>query len=403
MPSKQQSPPRSSNEESTFLRARPIESDPPGSISYLEHVTALFSRDSIQAFAGASAGVASSVVACPLDVIKIRLQGREGLRLWSIDSISIRRPFQDRGLIGTARVIWREEGLRGMYCGLGPTAMGYIPTWTIFFTIYHRSNESLSGRLGPRTELTCSGISAAIAGTCSAILTNPLWVITTRLMSQNGVSSQHNANHHWRYKSTLDAALKIYRNEGIISFYSGLTPSLVGVTHLAIQFPLYEQLKRYLTGAGLGKRNEGESPKIPGILIASILSKVCASSATYPHEVIRTRLQRQQRIHPSFSLQRMAVRSDSEQPLDVSRLEERSCYSGRSGNRLRLRYRGLIGTFNTVLKEEGWRVLYAGMGTSMIRAVPASATTLLVYEIVVQSLYELKQEGQRKLELQKGL
>lgn len=46
-----------------------------------------------------------------------------------------------------------------------------------------------------------------------------------------------------RYKHTLDACRTIYREEGLGAFYKGLAPSLLGVTHVAVQFPLYEQLK----------------------------------------------------------------------------------------------------------------------------------------------------------------
>lgn len=42
---------------------------------------------------------------------------------------------------------------------------------------------------------------------------------------------------------TLDAARTIYRSEGIKAFYRGLLPSLLGIAHVAVQFPLYEQLK----------------------------------------------------------------------------------------------------------------------------------------------------------------
>ena len=46
-----------------------------------------------------------------------------------------------------------------------------------------------------------------------------------------------------RYRHTLDAAITIYRSEGIRAFYRGLLPSLLGITHVAVQFPLYEKLK----------------------------------------------------------------------------------------------------------------------------------------------------------------
>ena len=48
-----------------------------------------------------------------------------------------------------------------------------------------------------------------------------------------------------RYRHTLDAALTIYRSEGIRAFYRGLLPSLLGIIHVAVQFPLYEKLKMW--------------------------------------------------------------------------------------------------------------------------------------------------------------
>jgi solute carrier family 25 folate transporter 32 len=187
----------------------------------------------------------------------------------------------------------------------------------------------------------------------------------------------------------------MYHNEGLLSFYSGLAPALLGLTHVAVQFPLYEQFKRYFTGAGLGQRKDGEKLQPLGVIAASCLSKICASSATYPHEVIRTRLQTQQRvIMPTISAEGMTFRSTLKQPLDSGRPPGNGS-GGSSGPR----YRGVINTFKTILREEGWLAFYAGMGTNMIRAVPASATTLLVYEIMVEFLTKTKEEGERKLML----
>ncbi|KAI9867286.1 MAG: hypothetical protein M1813_009564 [Trichoglossum hirsutum] len=212
-------------------------------------------------------------------------------------------------------------------------------------------------------------------------------------MSQVSSSNLHSARPPWQYKSTLDAARKMYRNEGILSFYAGLAPALLGLTHVAVQFPLYERFKRYFTGAGLGKRKEGEKLQPLGVIAASCLSKICASSATYPHEVIRTRLQTQQRV--TISPEGMTFESTLKRPLDSGRLP---------GNGLGVtsgpRYRGVVNTFKTILREEGWRAFYAGMGTNMIRAVPSSATTLLVYEAIVEFLMKEKEEGERKLMLQ---
>lgn len=48
-----------------------------------------------------------------------------------------------------------------------------------------------------------------------------------------------------RYRHTGDAFLQIYRSEGVLGFYKGLLPSLFGVSHVAVQFPLYEQFKAW--------------------------------------------------------------------------------------------------------------------------------------------------------------
>ena len=50
----------------------------------------------------------------------------------------------------------------------------------------------------------------------------------------------------YRYRNTLDAFITIGRQEGIRGYYKGLGSSLLGVSHVAVQFPLYEKLKTYL-------------------------------------------------------------------------------------------------------------------------------------------------------------
>ncbi len=60
------------------------------------------------------------------------------------------------------------------------------------------------------------------------------------------------------------------------------------------------------------------------------------------------------------------------------------------------RYKGIVTTFKTILREEGWRAFYAGMGTNMMRAVPAATTTMLTYEFVMKNLNHARAEGIHK-------
>jgi solute carrier family 25 folate transporter 32 len=224
------------------------------------------------------------------------------------------------------------------------------------------------------------------------MVTNPIWVIKTRLMSQvSRRSTVQDAKPPWHYKNTLDAARKMYRTEGILSFYSGLTPALLGLTHVAVQFPAYEYLKTKFTGQGMGVHGDGDSKSHwIGILSASVLSKIMASSATYPHEVIRTRLQTQQRSMPSASAEYTAFRGGlegSHGPIGAIAQTAKAAIP---------RYKGIVKTFQIILREEGWRAFYAGMGTNMMRAVPAATTTMLTYEFVMRELNHQKTEGRRK-------
>lgn len=311
------------------------------------------------------------------------------------------------GLLGTANVIWKEEGLRGMYRGLGPIILGYLPTWAVWFTVYNKSKVIIAENNLQKNQFFINFWSSIIAGASSTIVTNPIWVIKTRLMSQsatgrhpqmspfprsgNTPTSRPNIDSPWHYRSTLDAARKMYSSEGILSFYSGLTPALLGLTHVAVQFPVYEFLRKKFTGQSMGEMGDNdEQSHWFGVLSASVMSKIMASSATYPHEVIRTRLQTQRRPAPG---------SEFLQGLGVSESTPGSQSHVPSNARVvtpQPKYRGVVMTFRTILREEGWRAFYAGMGVNMMRAVPAATVTMMTYEFVMKSLHHAQSEGRRK-------
>lgn len=360
------------------------------------------SDSQFNALAGAVGGFTSGVVTCPLDVIKTKLQAQGTYQLLD-DGRHVGHPKLYNGLVGTSRVIWRQEGIRGLYRGLGPIVLGYLPTWAVWFTVYNKSKHALA-RYSENTHII-NFWSSIIAGASSTVATNPVWVIKTRLMSQshsptgdlhyasmfpkpgNTPTARPTLQAPWYYRSTLDAARKMYTSEGLASFYSGLTPALLGLTHVAVQFPTYEFLKTTFTGQGMGEAPaHGEKAHWLGILSASILSKILASSATYPHEVIRTRLQTQRRpVAGEQYLQGLGVATGAEH--------------APPGKDTR-KYRGIIMTFRTILREEGWRAFYAGLGTNMMRAVPAATVTMLTYEYVMRQLNEAKANGQERLAAQ---
>ncbi|KAJ2524420.1 hypothetical protein GGI11_000832 [Coemansia sp. RSA 2049] len=282
--------------------------------------------------AGAGAGCVSSVVTCPLDVVKTRLQ-YQGVLQEKYRSQGF-KPYH--GTVSTLRRIFTEEGVRGLYRGLAPMLMGYLPTWGIYFAAYESLKRELSAQQQVRLgSTTVHVVSAMGAGASTSTLTNPIWVLKSRFMTQSAFTD-------YRYTSMLQAVRAIYACEGLGGFYKGLGSSLLGVTHVAVQFPLYEQLKCWLR---VDHDHQLDSSRI---LLASALSKMTASSVTYPHEVIRTRLQTQTTAP--------------------------------------FKYKGIVHAVRLIYAEEGVPAFYRGLTTNLIRTVPASMMTLLTYELLIRFL-----------------
>ncbi|KAJ7164655.1 mitochondrial NAD transporter [Mycena crocata] len=308
--------------------------------------------------AGAGGGLIASVATCPLDVVKTRLQAQR----------AVQGHHTYEGILDTVKSILKHDGLRGFYRGLGPTILGYLPTWAIYFSVYDGIKTAFGEaplgaqqeqeRLYPAAQVkgyqpvmrehpwSLHILSAMTAGAASTICTNPLWVIKTRFMTQSRTEV--------RYRHTLDAALTIYRSEGASAFYRGLVPSLLGITHVAVQFPFYEQLKLWAQ-AGSPAPLSNQS-----ILLCSAVAKMTASVATYPHEVVRTRLQTQRR------------------PLAAAESSDGMLNRPDRG--------GIIHTTRKLVRTEGWRSLYKGLSVNLIRTVPNSAVTMLTYELLMRHL-----------------
>ncbi|KAI4525545.1 mitochondrial carrier [Schizophyllum commune Loenen D] len=308
--------------------------------------------------AGAGGGLVASIATCPLDVIKTKLQAQRFIQ---------GQPGY-LGIIDTIKYIGKTDGFRGYYRGLGPTILGYLPTWAIYFSVYDGVKtyfgeaplgEETHERLYPAAQpkgyqpvmrehpWSLHILSAMGAGMASTVCTTPLWVIKTRFMTQ--------APGEVRYRHTLDAARTIYRTEGLSAFYRGLLPSLLGITHVTVQFPLYEHLK-------IIARDGDEPLTTQSILLCSAASKMVASIVTYPHEVIRTRLQTQRR------------------PIEVDAMSSDGMVK-RHGQ-----YGSLWQTVESLVRKEGWSGLYKGLSINLLRTVPNSAVTMLTYELLMRQL-----------------
>ncbi|KAI6702993.1 hypothetical protein NL676_012129 [Syzygium grande] len=292
------------------------------------------------ATAGALAGFATVAATHPLDVVRTRFQANDG------------RVVYLPAYKNTAQALFtiaRSEGLRGLYAGFLPAVLGSSLSWGLYFFFYGRAKERYSAK---REESLSPGLhlaSAAEAGALVSLCTNPVWLIKTRLQLQNPL-------HHTRpYSGFYDAFRTIMKEEGWRALYKGIVPSLLLVSHAAIQFTSYEELRKVVIELKEKGRKEGpeSADKMLNSVDYAILgasSKLAAILLSYPFQVIRTRLQ------------------------------QRPCTDGTP------RYMDTWHVVKETARFEGLRGFYKGITPNILKNVPASSITFIVYENVMKLL-----------------
>lgn len=173
---------------------------------------------------GAGAGVVCTLLCAPLDVTKVRLQvqGALGGKKYS------------GGVFTSIRKIYVEEGLKGVFKGVGPALVTVPLFWGVYWPIYDRMKVHLEESQPNLSTPMMHILSAVAAGATGDIITNPFWVTRTRIQTL----ALHSSDNIPSEVSTFQMMKLIYQHEGWRAFYKGLGASFLGLSHVAIQFPL---------------------------------------------------------------------------------------------------------------------------------------------------------------------
>nr|XP_043608635.1 folate transporter 1, chloroplastic-like [Erigeron canadensis] len=291
------------------------------------------------AVAGSAAGLATVIFSHPLDVVRTRFQVNDG------QSHHLPNYKNTPQALFT---IARSEGLRGLYAGFYPAVLGSTISWGLYFYFYSKAKQRY---LSNRNELT-PGLhlaSAAEAGGLVCLITNPVWLVKTRLQLQT-------PGHQSRpYSGFHDALKTVVKDEGWKALYKGLVPGLyLQVTHGAIQFTAYEELRKVLVNF----RSErsvlisGGAELLTTIDYATLgaSSKLAAILVTYPFQVIRARLQ-----------QRPGIDGVP-------------------------RYMDSWHAMKKTARLEGLRGFYKGITANLVKNLPSASLTFVVYETILNTL-----------------
>ncbi|EEB08354.2 FAD transporter [Schizosaccharomyces japonicus yFS275] len=249
--------------------------------------------------------------------------------------LQVTRVYQHTGLRNVVNAnVNRQHFFRSLYRGLTVNLIGSTASWGSYFFIYEKCKNAVASYSNiPVRELSSFQILGCsyASGLAVAALTNPIWVVKSRILSRSVP-----------YTSFLTGIRELLRNQGIKGCYVGIVPSFVGVCQGSLQFMAYERLKKHY--------NEPMSSL--QYLSVSALSKVFSSLLMYPVMVFRTRLQVRDTLRITDSKSLMSLRLPQ------------------------------------IIAD-----LYKGYSFHLLRVVPQTCITLLVYE---QTYHFLKKDTKNK-------
>lgn len=271
---------------------------------------------------GVAGSIAKSSIA-PLERVKILFQVKN-------------HHYQYSGVVGTLRSILAREGVRGLYKGNASSIARVFPYAAVQFVTFDAYKAFFTPKDRQISQLGnfCAG---AMCGATAVLCTYPLDVTRARLAVQ--VSKQ-------QYTGLFHALRHMWKIEGgTRALYRGLGPTMLGIVPYAgINFYCFDTLKWYYIHRykRVGKKGDGQMMTASDIPTAVTLAfggiaGITGQTITYPLDVVRRRMQ-----------------------IEGLHLEKSYNYS----------YKGTWHALSTIVKTEGWRMLFRGLHINYLKVVP---------------------------------
>lgn len=267
-------------------------------------------------------------------------------------------------ILDAARKIIKQDGVAGLYAGLFQDTAKTVADSFLFFLAYTlfrqqriRARFGRSGKKNVVLPVLDELVVGILAGSFAKLFTTPLAnIVTRRQTSTRG-----------RGSSTRDIAAQIRAEKGVRGFWSGYPASVVLTLNPSITFLLNEVLKYALLSRG--KRSK-PSPATTFLLAA--VSKVAASSVTYPFSLAKTRAQASE----------SGSKGEGQGEKKSAEADDMASFTPE-----------IVSTVLDIARAEGVPALYAGLSGEALKGFFSHGFTMLakdaVYTSVVKSYYLL--------------
>ncbi|XP_026389587.1 peroxisomal nicotinamide adenine dinucleotide carrier-like [Papaver somniferum] len=323
----------------------------------------------INGLAGAGGGIIAQLITYPLQTVNTRQQTDR-------DHKKGTKRKQDVGTLKQMIQVVNTEGWGRLYSGLAPSLFGTAASQGVYYYFYQvfRSKAEAAaiarfkkGHGDGTVGIFSSLLVAAFSGCVNVLLTNPIWVVVTRMQTHRKASKlpkpsltlsvtpdeelQTSEIEPPPY-GTTNAVQELFDEAGVRGFWKGVGPTLLMVSNPSIQFMIYETLLKKLKArrALIGKANSGVTALETFLLGAA--AKLGATVMTYPLLVVKSRLQAKQV----------------------------------TGGDKNLHYKGTLDAIMKMIQYEGLYCFYRGMSTKITQSVLAAAVLFMVKEELVKGV-----------------
>ncbi|KAL8995047.1 MAG: hypothetical protein Q9169_005146 [Polycauliona sp. 2 TL-2023] len=303
------------------------------------------------ALSGAGGGLLSMALTYPLITLSTRAQ--------------VESKRADSSTLDAVRRIVQREGITGLYSGLDSALFGISVTNFVYYYWYEWTRAFFeraairSSRASKKLTTIESMIAGAIAGSATVLITNPIWVVNTRMTARQSESSDDTlpvptgsktSRPNNKKPSTIATLLSLFRTEGPQALFAGVLPALVLVINPILQYTIFEQLKNVLE-----KRRRVTATDV---FLLGALGKLLATSITYPYITIKSR---------------MHVKEGTKE--------------------------GMGSALKRAVREEGWGGLYKGIGPKVTQSVITAAFLFSFKDALYDASVQLRRKVPAKLPL----
>jgi len=210
----------------------------------------------------------------------------------------------------------RTSQWKSLFSGLPASLFGTTISQGVYFYLYSLLRQTAVRRRaapGAGGDARSADITvaeslfvAALAGMGNVLLTNPIWMVATRMQTHQrqqasessaatvSIDNNNNNNSHIAAPGPVSVARHIYAEYGISGFWNGVGASLVMVINPTIQYALYEWLSsaraRVVAQRAGGKAVIRRRPSALEVFLLSAIAKAGATLLTYPLLTVKQRM-----------------------------------------------------------------------------------------------------------------